>query len=402
MNFVRLLDGGFVMFERHIGYQEPSARRPRLLTSRGKGIRWLALLAALALVCSPLCAAQQAGPDSKTAPPAAASNASASDASNTAPQKTIQIRVNEVNVPVTVLSRRGIPVIDLDQKDFQIYEDGKRQTIRYFYRGERPPLRIGLILDTSNSARPQMKFEMESASEFVFNILQGRSSKNKVFLQTFDASSSLIQDFTSDPDLLNEKIQKLTAGGGKAVYDAIYTACKDKMLTLGPRAETRRVLVLVSDGLDSQSEHTLDEAISMARRADTAIYTIGNAAWGYHNPGDKVLIELAEQTGGADFFPRAETPGTDMEVGYLSHGQIGDTSQNKGLDAGTGTYSAQRLIAIADSLESIQRQLTDQYNIGYQSTNAKMDGTYRTITVRTHRKGVEVRAKPGYFATPPE
>lgn len=362
---------------------------------------WLALFAALVLASFTLRAAQQAGAvgtDTKTAP-TGVSGASGTDASKPAEQKPIQIRVEEVNVPVTVLGKRGIPVIDMEQKDFEIYENGKRQTIRYFYRGERPPLRIGLILDTSNSARPQFKFEQESASEFVFNILQGRSSKNQVFLQTFDATSSMIQDFTSDPDLLNDKIQKLTAGGGKALYDAIYTACKDKMLTLGPRAQTRRVLVVISDGLDSQSEHTLDEAISMARRSETAIYTIGNAAWGYHNPGDKVLIELSEQTGGADFFPRAETPGTDLEVGYLSHGQIGDTSQNKGLNAGTGTYSAQRLVAIADSLDAIQRQLTDQYNIGYASTNPKMDGAYRTITVTTRRKGVEVRAKPGYFAT---
>ncbi len=366
---------------------------------------WIAVLAALALPLLPTRAAQQSGPagaDPKPAPPAAAANPAATDASTTTAQKPIQVFVREVNVPVTVLSKRGVPVIDLDQKDFQIFEDGKRQTIKYFYRGERPPLRIGLILDTSNSARPQFKFEQESASEFVFNILQGRSSKNKVFLQTFDSTSSLIQDFTSDPDQLNEKIQKLTAGGGKALYDAIYTACKDKMLTLGPPSETRRVLVIVSDGLDAQSEHTLDEAISMARRAETAIYTIGNKAWGYHNPGDKVLTEIAELTGGADFFPRAETPGTDLEVGYLSHGQIGETSQNKGLNAGTGTYSAQRLVAIADSLDAIQRQLTDQYNIGYASTNPKTDGIYRTITVTTRRKGVELRFKPGYFATPPQ
>ncbi len=383
--------------------------KKREVLVRGTVSLGLALFFALVLAAAPLQAAQQSTPapsNSKTAAQTAnpsTSAASGADATKTLEQqKPIQIKVNEVNVPVTVLSRRGIPVIDMDQKDFEIFEDGRRQTIRYFYRGERPPLRIGLILDTSNSARPQMKFEQDAAAEFVFQILQGRTTKNKVFLQTFDATSSLIQDFTSDPDQLNEKIQKLTAGGGKALYDAIYTACKEKMLTLGPRAETRRVLVIISDGLDAQSEHTLDEAISMARRADTAIYTIGNAPWGYHNPGDPVLTRLAEQTGGADFFPRAETPGTDLEVGYLSHGQIGDTSQNKGLGAGTGTFSAQRMVAIADSLEEIQRQLNDQYNIGYQSTNQKMDGTYRTITVVAKRKGVELRFKPGYFATSPE
>lgn len=393
------------------GYWGPrkTSRSLRRAFSPGRGpdgpaLRALALLAALLLAAPAIVAGPQDGASpaegKAAAPPVSAASTPGGAPAKRTEQKPIQVRVNEVNIPITVLDKRGIPVIDLTANDFEIFEDGKRQTIKYFYRGERPPLRIGLILDTSNRARPQLKFEQESASEFAFNILEGRSSKNKIFLQTFDATSSVVQDFTSDPDQLNEKIQKLKAGGGKALYDAIYTACKDKMLTLGPRAETRRVLVVLSDGLDSQSEHTLDEAISMARRSETAVYTIGNAAWGFHNPGDKVLEELAEQTGGAPFFPRQETPGTDLATGYLSHGQIGDTSQNKGLDAGTGIYSAQRLIALADSLDAIQRQLTDQYNVGYTSTNPKMDGTYRAIKVETLRKGVEVRAKPGYFATP--
>jgi VWFA-related protein len=373
------------------------AQNPFLRAARRRkpGVFCFALAAAMFLAAPAERAAGQA--DSKSAPtsPSAASQPAKPDE-----QKPIQIQVQEVNIPVTVLNRNGIPVIDMEQKDFEIFEDGVRQTIKYFYRGERPPLRIGLVIDTSNSARPQLKFEQDSAIDFVFNILRGRSNRNKIFLQTFDSTSSLVQDFTDDPDLLNSKIRKLSAGGGKAFYDAIYTACKDQMLKLGPRAQTRRVLVIISDGLDFQSEHTLDEAVSMARRSETAIYTIGNVPWGYRNPGRPVLQELADQTGGAVFFPREETPGTDLLTGYLSHGQIGDTSQNKGLDAGTGIYSAQRLEAIADALDAIQRQLTNQYNIGYTPTDAKMDGTYRKITVKCLRKGVEVRAKPGYFATP--
>jgi VWFA-related protein len=112
-----------------------------------------------------------------------------------------------VNVPVTVLNKRGLPVIDLSQNDFEVFENGQRQSIRYFYRGHRPPLRIGLVLDTSNTARPQLEFEKEGASEFAFNMLQGRSSKNQIFLQTFDATSSLMQDLTNDPEALNEKIR---------------------------------------------------------------------------------------------------------------------------------------------------------------------------------------------------
>jgi VWFA-related protein len=306
--------------------------------------------------------------------------------------------VEVVNVPVTVLDKRGRPVINLEKDDFQIFEDNVPQMIKYFSREMRQPLRIGLILDTSNSARPALQFEKDAASEFVFNMLQGRSSKHQIFLQTFDATSSIIHDFTNDPELLNEKIRLLKAGGGKALYDAIYFACREKMLNSGPVENTRRVLVLVSDGRDVQSEHTLEEALSMTRKAETIIYAIANAAYGYQNVGDPILERLATETGGAAYFPLAETPGTDLGTGYFSHGQIGDTSQNKGLGASTGIYSATRLMQLADSLESIGKELNEQYSLGYTPTNNKADGTFRSIRVEARRKGLTIRAKTGYFA----
>jgi len=311
----------------------------------------------------------------------------------------IRVRVEVVNVPVTVLDKRGLPVIDLTKDDFQIFEDGNRQAIRYFNRETHLPLRIGLILDTSNSARRQLSFEKDAASEFVFNMLHGRSSKNQVFLQTFDATSSLIQDFTNDPEPLNEKIRGLKAGGGKALYDAIYFACREKMLRAGEPENTRRVLVVISDGLDVQSQHSLDEALSMAHKAETIIYAIGNAPYGYSNPSDKILEKIAEETGGAAFFPLKYSPGADLGTGYLSHGQIGETSQNKGLGAETGIFSAERLVRLADSLDSIGRELNEQYNLGYTPTNNTLDGTYRTIRVVATRRGIVLRWKPGYFAT---
>jgi Ca-activated chloride channel family protein len=330
-----------------------------------------------------------AAPTSQRAP--------APEAAPTSPQ-TIGVRVQVVNVPVTVLDKRGRPVIDLTKEEFQVFEDGVEQVIRYFSREMRQPLRIGLILDTSNSARPALQFEKDAASEFVFNMLQGRSSANQVLLQTFDATSSIVQDFTNEPEMLNEKLQGLKAGGGKALYDAIYFACKEKMLNSGPPANMRRVLVLLSDGRDVQSEHTLEEALAMARRAETIIYTIGITAYGFDNPGDKILEEIADRTGGAAYFPRAETPGTDLLTGYLSKGQIGDTSQNKGLGAGTGIYAATRLMQLSDSLEAIGRELNEQYSLGYTSTNNRADGTYRSIRVVALRKDLTIRAKPGYFA----
>jgi VWFA-related protein len=311
----------------------------------------------------------------------------------------IRVRVEVVNVPVTVIGKRGLPIIDLTQSDFQVFEDGRPQAISYFSQESRQPLRIGLILDTSNSARRQLTFEKEAATEFVFQMLAGRNIRNQIFLQTFDASSSLIQDFVSDPEILNEKIQGLKAGGGKAFYDAIYFACRDKMMRAGDPESTRRILVVISDGNDVQSQHSLDEAISMARKAETMIYTIGNAAYGFTNPGDDILEGLSEGTGGGAFFPLREAPGTDLLTGYLSHGQIGETSQNKGLGAETGAFSAQRLVRIADAMESIYHELGAQYEIGYTPTNAALDGTYRSIRVLLARKGVTCRWKPGYFAT---
>jgi VWFA-related protein len=345
--------------------------------------------------------AQEAAPKEAQQPatttPTPVGPASNQGATPTSPQK-IGVRVEVVNVSVTVLDKRGRPVIDLNKEDFQVLENGVPQAIRYFSREMRQPLRIGLILDTSNSARPALQFEKDAASEFVFNMLQGRSSKNQIFLQTYDATSSIIQDFTNDPEMLNEKIRGLKAGGGKALFDAIYFACKEKMMNTGPPANTRRVLVVVSDGRDVESQHSLDEAISMARKAETLVYTLGNAAYGYANPADKILEIISVETGGAAFFPLEETPGTDFGTGYLSHGQIGDTSQNKGLGAATGVYSATRLVQLADALESIGHELNEQYSLGYTPANNKADGTYRTIRVVARRKDVKVRAKPGYFA----
>jgi len=311
----------------------------------------------------------------------------------------IKVRVEVVDVPVTVIGKRGLPIIDLTQSDFQIFEDGRPQAIRYFSQESHQPLRIGLILDTSNSARRQLEFEKNAATDFVYQMLEGRNVKNQIFLQTFDASSSLIQDFTTDPETLSEKIQELKAGGGKALYDAIYSSCKDKMMHAGEPESTRRILVVISDGIDVQSQHSLDEAISMAHKAETMIYTIGNAAYGFTNPGDDILEGFSDGTGGGAFFPLREAPGTDLATGYLSHGQIGETSQNKGLGAETGTFSAQRLVHIADAMEAIYHELGAQYDLGYTPTNGALDGTYRSIHVLLARKGVTCRWKPGYFAT---
>jgi VWFA-related protein len=354
-------------------------------------------VAAIALVAGALCIrAQQATPPAAPAP--AENNSHAEESGPSAEAPTIRSTVQLVNVPVTALTRRGQRVIDLNMDEVKVFEDGVEQKISHFERETHTPLRIGLILDTSNSARRRLPYEQDAAQQFADAVLTGGVT-NQAFLETFDASSSIVQDFTGDPDLMSAKIEDLKSGGGKALYDAIFYACREKLMKTGPREEVRRILVVVSDGLDVQSQHTLDQVISMARMAETMIFTVGTAPDGFANPGDKFLEELSTETGGYPSFPLRNVPGADEEAGYLSHTQIGDTSQNKGLGAASGEYSMERLANLAVALQTIAKDLTEQYTIGYRPLRDAMDGSYRSITVATTRRGLVLRWKPGYFAT---
>ena len=338
-------------------------------------------------------------PANRRLDPAAPAHGAPSAADAPKPTSTrVTVHVEVVNVPVSVINKRGYPVFNLEKSDFKVYEDGVPQVIRYFNRVPAPPLRIGLLVDTSNSAAMTLHFEKEAAIEFSYNMLRNENTANEIFLETFDTSSNLIQDFTSNPELLNNKIHALKAGGGQALYDAIYYACKNKLMNAGPTDYTRRVLVLISNGVDVESRHTLDEAISMAHLAQTSIYTIGNVAYGFNDPGARYLRKLAEETGGEAFFPLQKTPGADYETGYLSHGQFDNLQQNRGLGAQTGIYGAERLLKLADALTDLGRQLNNQYDIGYTPSNPVLNGTYRTIRVNVDRKDVRVLWKPGYFA----
>ena len=171
-------------------------------------------------------------------------------------------------------------------------------------------------------------------------------------------------DFTNDRDKLEEAIRELKAGGGKALFDAIYYACKDKMVPAHNIEGTRRVLVVISDGNDVQSEHSLDEAISMARLAEVVLFTIGTSSYGFQNEGDKIIKRLAAKTGGEAFFPLRKTYGSDLK-GYISSGsQFPGTSQNRMVSKGQGVHSAERYVQMIESLEDIRRELEEQYSSG--------------------------------------
>jgi Ca-activated chloride channel family protein len=281
-----------------------------------------------------------------------------------------------VHLVATVMDRRHEFVTDLDQADFKVLEDGTPQEIRYFGRDTDLPLRIGILLDTSNSIRPRLEFEKEAANDFLQHVI--RRNKDLAFLMTFDNEPEVIQDYTGDLALLSDAIRKQRAGGGTALDDAIYRAAEklsNPPLPKGPNPEVRRVLIVISDGDDNLSDHALSESVEAAIRAEAAIYCVStNTDWlaidgdkprkMHVEGGDKVLEEFADQSGGRVFYP----------------------------------YKVDDL---AQSFVDIGTELRSQYFIAYSPSNPQSTGKYRKIDVQTDRKGLNVRTRKGYYATSP-
>ncbi|MFB3921382.1 MAG: VWA domain-containing protein [Terriglobia bacterium] len=274
--------------------------------------------------------------------------------------KPIRVRVDLVNVLFTVTDKKNRLVLDLLKDDVKVFEDNKPQTIRYFSRESDLPLRIAILIDTSNSIRDRLRFEQEAAIDFLTTTL--RPNKDLGFVVAFDVEPQLLQDYTDNVENLSRAIRSLQAGGGTGLYDAIFFSAKEKMLFFPPpEPYLRRVMIIISDGRDNQSVHTREEALAMAQRGEVTIFTISTNRSGLAQQGDKVLKYLAEETGGRAFFP----------------------------------FSASDL---ATDFQEISRELRSQYSLAYVSSNTAHDGTFRAITVQTKNKGVRVRSKSGYFA----
>jgi len=293
--------------------------------------------------------AQEAKP---SAPPAAPQPPSGS--------QTIRVRVELVNVLMTVTDRKNRLVIHMTKDDFNVLEDSKPQTIRYFSRESDLPLRIAILIDTSNSIRDRLRFEQEAAVDFLNMTI--RRGKDMAFVVGFDVEPQLIQDYTDNTEKLANAIRDLQAGGVTSLYDAMFFSCKEKMLFFPPpEPYLRRVMIVISDGQDNQSEHTREEALAMAQRAEVTLFTISTNRTGTEARGDKVLRRLAEETGGRAFFP----------------------------------FEASEL---AVNFQEIARELRSQYSLAYVSTNPARDGTFRNISIQPLEKSLRVRAKAGYFA----
>jgi len=313
-----------------------------------------------------LCAAAQAQQSAvpSTVPPASSTAAASQPA--TAPvagdtnTPTIRLGVNEVNLIFTVTDKKGHYIPNLQQSDFALLDDQKAPyKVNSFHQQINLPLRVGILIDASTSIHSRFQFEQQSAQEFLLNVLKAKS--DRAFVMGFDVVPNLTADWSNNLDALQAGVSKLKPGGGTALFDAVYTACRDKMLTERGPEPFRKAMILISDGDDDQSRVYLPEAIKECQRAETIIYTISTNWTPSRGTGDKVLTQLAEETGGEVFFP----PSVEE---------------------------------MATSFKNIEEELRSQYALTYTPADFKADGAFRTIYLYCYDRHYLVRARKGYFA----
>jgi len=272
----------------------------------------------------------------------------------------ILVDVTRVNILLAVTDKKGRFITDLVKNDFEVSENKRQQDIMEFTAETDLPLRLAILVDASNSVRDRFRFIQEAAIEFIDSVMRPR--QDRALVVSFDTSAALVSDLDDNPEKLANMIRELRPGGGTALYDAIYYACRSKLAMEQPRHKFRRAMVILSDGEDNQSDSTRDQALEMAQKADVVIYTISTNYTRIETDGDKVLRYLAAETGGQAFFPF----------------KVEDLSQ---------------------SFENIANELRHQYNIFYRPEPLKTDGSYQTVSVKIKgRKDVVVRARKGYYA----
>ena len=272
----------------------------------------------------------------------------------------IILDVTRVNVLYTVSDKRGRFITDLTESDFDILDTKKKQEIIEFAAESELPLRLAIVIDTSNSIRDRFRFQQEAALEFLRATM--RLARDKAIVVGFDMLPNLAADLTDDMQKLERAVRDLRPGGGTSLYDAIAFAARDKLSQDQPRHKFRRAIVLLSDGDDNNSKYTRDQALEMAHKADVVIYTISTNISRTETNGDKVLKYYAQETGGLAFFPF----------------KVEDLSQ---------------------SFENIANEMRHQYSILFRPNPLRADGLYHEVEVKVkNRKDMVVRARKGYYA----
>ncbi len=283
----------------------------------------------------------------------------------------IRIPINRVRLPITVVDKKGNFVPGLTKEDFFVFEDKVPHQIETFSDdiGTTSPLYLAVLMDTSPSTAGKLKFEQESAMNFIQTVIRPR--KDRVLFATFDHEIKLRQDFTDKLDLLDRAVFGVKKTGDQtALFDAIWQFCDEKLRTVAGR----RILVVITDGDDTYSRANIRDAIDIAQRTETTIFAIstkagflatvpGVEAGQVKDKGDKDLVRLAEETGGTAFF-------------------TGD------------------MLSLERSFTKISKELRAQYLLTYKPQNDRYDGSFRKVDVKLAEnfKDLKIRTKHGYKA----
>lgn len=294
----------------------------------------------------------------------------------------ISVNVDVVNILASVRDKKGALIPNLEKKDFTILEDGKPQEIKYFTRETDLPLTIGLLVDVSRSQENLIGIEQNAATQFLSSVL---GKKDEAFLISFGEESELLQDYTNSPRLLEDGLRHLQVssgvGGlgpgpvptmgqprGTVLYDAVYLAATDKLRT----EVGRKVIVVITDGVDEGSKLNIRQAVEAAEKADAVIYSIDYSDARFYGPfggfgggGESALRQMSDETGGH-------------------------------------VFKVDRKHTLGDVFKELQEEMRSQYSIGYTPTNDVKDGSYRHLEVKLSNKDYKAQARKGYYAMPPQ
>jgi VWFA-related protein len=296
----------------------------------------------------------------------------------------IKVDVDVVNILASVRNKQNGLVAGLNKDDFTLFEEGQKQTIKYFTKETDLPLTIGLLVDVSGSQSNLIEIERNAASQFFASVLR---KKDEAFLISFGEDAELLQDYTQSPRLLNEGLNRLRVSSGVSgihpgpvptigqprgtvLYDAVYLAAKDKLTS----EVGRKVIVLITDGVDQGSRLDIKQAIEAAQKSDAVIYSIyyyDASAYGgrgmimFGGGGEGYLKKMSDETGGH-------------------------------------VFKVDRKHSLQEVFKELQDEMRSQYAIGYTPTNDKKDGTFRKVDLRVADKNLKVQARKGYYAIRPE
>jgi len=297
--------------------------------------------------------------------PAAVAASQSTAASGQPPQVPFRAGVELVSLNVTVTDGSQKYITDLTPEDFNVFEDGVKQDVTFFNKTNLP-IALALLLDTSASMDTKLPTAQEAAIGFAKRLRQ----QDLAEVIDFDSRVIVLQNFTNHLQELEQAIHKTSAGGSTSLYNAIYIALKDlkKVIAKNTDEIRRQAIVVLSDGEDTSSLLPFEEVLDLAKRSETAIYSIGlrspegpgSSSKGFKE-AEFVLRQFSQETGGRAFFPN----------------QLSDL---------TNVYA------------QISDELSSQYTVGYTSRNPKRDGSWRRVVVRVARPSLTARTKLGYFA----